>query len=185
MPKTTQPKHSERAFVFPSDLGWMVLVTDGTQIQRLTFGFSSQGTARQRFARNRGWVWPAPSRSENSWIRAIQEYAAGRPIDLSQLPVDESHMTAFQKRVRDRCKQLKRGQMLTYGQLAEWAGFPGAARAVGSVMSRNQTPLIMPCHRVVGAANLGGFSTPQGLEMKRRLLRLEGVSFSRRAGTKC
>jgi methylated-DNA-[protein]-cysteine S-methyltransferase len=45
---------------------------------------------------------------------------------------------------------------------------------VGNVMANNAVPLIVPCHRVVGAAgSLGGFSAPQGVDMKRRLLRME------------
>jgi methylated-DNA-[protein]-cysteine S-methyltransferase len=59
--------------------------------------------------------------------------------------------------------------------LARQAGHPGAARAVGRVMSTNRFPLIVPCHRVVGASSLGGFSSPQGLLMKQRLLSTEAA----------
>jgi methylated-DNA-[protein]-cysteine S-methyltransferase len=63
----------------------------------------------------------------------------------------------------------------TYGDLAAAIGSPGAARAVGSVMARNCFPLIVPCHRVLGAGgSLGGYSAPDGLRMKRRLLAMEG-----------
>ncbi len=90
--------------------------------------------------------------------------------------------TAFQRAVIDHCRRIPRGEVLTYGQLAERAGYPRSARAVGNVMATNRVPLIVPCHRVVGAGgNLGGFSAPQGLQMKRRLLRLEG-SLERVAG---
>jgi len=65
----------------------------------------------------------------------------------------------------------------TYGELADLAGYPGAARAVGSVMSSNRYPIIIPCHRVVGSAgSLGGFSAPQGISLKERMLTLEGAS---------
>ncbi len=58
--------------------------------------------------------------------------------------------------------------------MAAAAGSPGAARAVGQVMRSNRTPLLVPCHRVVAAGGkIGGFSAPQGLVMKRRLLELE------------
>ena len=52
--------------------------------------------------------------------------------------------------------------------------FAGAARAVGSVMAKNRYPLIVPCHRVLAAGgDLGGYSAPDGLKMKRRLLDME------------
>ena len=62
----------------------------------------------------------------------------------------------------------------SYGEVAAAAGSPGAARAVGQVMAANRTPLIVPCHRVLAAGGkIGGFSAPQGLALKRRLLALE------------
>ena len=67
-----------------------------------------------------------------------------------------------------------RGLTRTYGELAAECGSPGAARAVGSVMAKNRYPLIVPCHRVLAAGGeLGGYSAPDGLKMKRRLLEME------------
>ena len=66
---------------------------------------------------------------------------------------------------------------MTYGELAETVRHPGAARAVGSVMSNNRYPLIVPCHRVLASGGrLGGYSAPQGLAMKERLLAAEQAS---------
>ncbi|MHC4067897.1 MAG: methylated-DNA--[protein]-cysteine S-methyltransferase, partial [Planctomycetota bacterium] len=63
-----------------------------------------------------------------------------------------------------------------YADLARAAGSPNAGRAVGSAMANNPLPLIVPCHRVVRSdGTIGGFSSPQGLVLKRRLLRLEGA----------
>ena len=69
---------------------------------------------------------------------------------------------------------MPRGEVVTYGELAALAGFPGAARAAGSFCARNRFALIVPCHRVVGAAGIGGYGTT-GTGVKRRLLALEGV----------
>ena len=67
------------------------------------------------------------------------------------------------------------GEVRSYGQLALQVGSPRACRAVGQVMARNPLPLVVPCHRVVGArGGLGGFGG--GLELKRRLLTLEGIN---------
>jgi methylated-DNA-[protein]-cysteine S-methyltransferase len=66
------------------------------------------------------------------------------------------------------------GQVTTYGALAARAGRPRAARAVGMVMNRNPIPIVLPCHRVVGASGkLMGYGG--GLDRKEQLLRLEGA----------
>jgi methylated-DNA-[protein]-cysteine S-methyltransferase len=67
------------------------------------------------------------------------------------------------------------GETVSYGELAEMAGKPGAARAVGNAMSRNPVPIVVPCHRVVAAGGrIGGYG-PSGVGTKRFLLALEGV----------
>ena len=107
-------------------------------------------------------------------LELLQQFAAGDMVDLARIPLSLNHLTPFQRRVVKACRAIKRGQSLSYGEVAAKAGSPGAARAVGQVMRTNRTPLIVPCHRVVAAGGkLGGFSAPQGLAMKRRLLELE------------
>ena len=109
-------------------------------------------------------------------LELLQQFAAGDMVDLARIPLSLNHLTPFQRRVVKACRAIKRGQSLSYGEVAAKAGSPGAARAVGQVMRTNRTPLIVPCHRVVAAGGkLGGFSAPQGLAMKRRLLELESV----------
>jgi methylated-DNA-[protein]-cysteine S-methyltransferase len=83
--------------------------------------------------------------------------------------------TAFQRRVIRCCRQIPWGATRSYAELAARAGSPRAARAVGAVMAANRFPLIVPCHRVIGArGSLGGYSAPTGLVMKSRLLAREG-----------
>jgi methylated-DNA-[protein]-cysteine S-methyltransferase len=70
--------------------------------------------------------------------------------------------------------RVEYGDTTTYGALAAKAGNPKAARAVGTVMNRNPVPIVLPCHRVVGAnGSLTGYGG--GLERKELLLRLEGA----------
>jgi len=69
------------------------------------------------------------------------------------------------------------GRTDTHGKLAARAGRPKAARAVGTIMNRNPIPIVLPCHRIVGANGaLTGYAG--GLEVKRRLLELEGAVFT-------
>ena len=84
-------------------------------------------------------------------------------------------MTPFQKQVIRTCREIPYGETLTYGELAVKAGSPGGARAVGTTMRTNRFPIIVPCHRVVGANGLGGFSASQGVQTKRRLLEIENA----------
>lgn len=169
-----------KGIVFESDLGWMaILVRDG-KIARLQFGHPSAAAAKRALvsadsAHRLPLAWEQPDRLARGWIRELQNYAAGKPARLAELPLDEAGMTPFHLAVRAGCRRVKRGEVMTYGELARKVGHPGAARAVGSVMSRNPTPLIVPCHRVLGTSGLGGYSAPQGLSMKLHLLNLEGA----------
>lgn len=109
----------------------------------------------------------------------LDEYFAGRrnrftmPVDLS--PVGAGFpRTVYELLHRD----VAFGETVSYGELAQMAGHPGAARAVGNAMSRNPVPIVVPCHRVVAAGGqIGGYG-PSGVHTKRFLLALEGVELS-------
>ncbi|MCG3132901.1 MAG: Methylated-DNA--protein-cysteine methyltransferase [Phycisphaerae bacterium] len=105
--------------------------------------------------------------------RDAQAYFRGDAVEFAvELDVDD--LTPFQRRVVAKCRAIPPGRTLSYGELARQAGKPGAARAVGSVMSHNRLPVVVPCHRVVRSdGSLGGFSSPGGLKDKERLLTLE------------
>jgi methylated-DNA-[protein]-cysteine S-methyltransferase len=80
----------------------------------------------------------------------------------------------FHRRVLDELSRVEYGHTTTYGMLAAQVGAPRAARAVGTVMNRNPLPIVLPCHRVVGAnGSLTGYGG--GLDRKEWLLRLEGA----------
>ena len=97
------------------------------------------------------------------------------------LPLDvEDDPTEFMKSVREEMAQISPGDVLTYGELAEAAGRPRAARAVGSLCRTNPIQLFIPCHRVVAAGgSLGGYmGGARGLVLKQQLLEREGVPFT-------
>jgi methylated-DNA-[protein]-cysteine S-methyltransferase len=107
--------------------------------------------------------------------RELDEYFEGarRAFDLRlDLRVAPFHESVLRELARG-----PYGSTETYGALAAKAGRPGAARAVGTVMNRNPIPIVLPCHRIVGAnGSLTGYAG--GLDVKRRLLQLEGAILS-------
>lgn len=100
-----------------------------------------------------------------------------RPLrELPPLEPVLEGLTPFQRAVVEAVRRIPPGRVATYSVVASAAGFPGAARGVGRVMAANRTPILVPCHRVVRSdLTLGGFSG--GVELKRELLRAEGVRF--------
>lgn len=159
---------------FPTDLGWMALQLSGDRLLRLTFGHKSGGAALK--ALGEGNVSRNVDSQQQKVIDRLVAFAAGESDELLKIRVEYGVTTSFQKLVLDACRAIPAGETLSYGQLAQLVGAPGAARAVGNVMRTNKIPLVVPCHRVVGSGgNLGGYSAPEGLGMKRRLLEREGV----------
>jgi methylated-DNA-[protein]-cysteine S-methyltransferase len=125
-------------------------------------------------ARRLGYL---PKRGANRHTEMLSEelcrYFAGT-LQRFDTPV-VLHGTPFQARVWETLRQVPSGGVLTYGELAERAGSPKSARAVGAAMARNRIPIVVPCHRVIASGGgLGGFTG--GLEIKRALLQLEGVA---------
>jgi methylated-DNA-[protein]-cysteine S-methyltransferase len=150
-----------------------------TPIGPLTLGATARGLIQVMFGDRPDLVarvplsvadepaWLAPARAQ------LGEYFAGRRREFD-LALDWGLIGGF---ARDVLGVLYRtvgfGQVVTYQDLADRVGQPGAARAVGAAMGANPIPVVVPCHRVLAADGLGGFGG--GLETKRRLLELEGV----------
>lgn len=106
-------------------------------------------------------------------VRRLEKFLTGEADTLLDIKLDESWCTPFQRAVIRAVRKIPYGQTRTYGQIAEVAGSPRAARAVGSIMAQNRTPLVVPCHRVVASSGMGGFSSRGGLRTKLRLLETE------------
>lgn len=105
----------------------------------------------------------------------LLEYFAGKR-KVFDLPLD-LRGTEFQKSVWQIIDQIKFGETLTYADIAARIGKPKAARAVGGAVGANPVPLVVPCHRVLGASGkITGYSGGEGLPTKRKLLRLEQIS---------
>jgi len=105
-------------------------------------------------------------------VRQLGEYFEGRRTEFD-LPLDPQG-TDFQKKVWRALCDIPYGQTASYGQIARAIGAPAASRAVGAANGRNPIPIVVPCHRVIGAnGTLTGFGG--GLENKAILLALEGA----------
>jgi methylated-DNA-[protein]-cysteine S-methyltransferase len=105
--------------------------------------------------------------------RELDEYFAGRRQRFEVVP-DIRFVPEYNRVVLDELARVAYGTTTTYGALAKLTGNPRAARAVGMVMNRNPIPIVLPCHRVVGASgSLTGYAG--GLGRKELLLRLEGA----------
>jgi methylated-DNA-[protein]-cysteine S-methyltransferase len=141
---------------------------------------SAAAVARRVGARLGGTVMAAGG----SWSRALQAavdavlaVADGRepPTDLA---FDWRGISAWDRRVLEGARTIRRGEVTSYGRLARRIGAPGAARAVGAALGRDPFWLLVPCHRIVaGDGTLGGYGGgPEALELKRDLLALEGVA---------
>jgi methylated-DNA-[protein]-cysteine S-methyltransferase len=104
--------------------------------------------------------------------RELDEYFEGRRHEF-ELPLD-LRVAPFHEAVLHQLARVPYGRTETYGSLAMKVGRPKAARAVGTVMNRNPIPIVLPCHRIVGAnGSLTGYAG--GLHVKRALLELEGA----------
>lgn len=106
--------------------------------------------------------------------RQLEEYFSGTRQNFD-LPLNPSG-TAFQRRVWRALLDIPYGTALSYRELARRADCPKGYRAVGQANGKNPIPILIPCHRVIGAdGTLGGYSA--GLDRKRFLLELEGISY--------
>ena len=175
-----------RIRLFAARLGWFGTAWGDQGLAALTFGHPDRDDAQLALERLGTLERPSVCR-DDQWIDLIprlRAYCDGQSASFLDIPLDLTDLTDFQRRVSLACRQITWGDTCTYGELASRIGSPRAARAVGSVMARNRLPIVIPCHRVLGArGRLGGFSAPGGLDMKRRLLRLEGVrEFSDKKG---
>ena len=107
-------------------------------------------------------------------VRRLIAFLRGDHVSLVDVQLDLEWTTPFQLAVANALREVPRGDVVSYGELAAVAGYPGAARAVGSFCAENRFMFFVPCHRVVGAGGIGGYGSA-GVGVKRRLLELEGV----------
>ena len=120
-------------------------------------------------------VWAAGegpvSPLQREGLAQLEAYFARR-LTQFDLPLDWGQ--GIHEKTRRAMAAIPMGETRTYGEIARETGAP--AQAVGQACGANPLPLIIPCHRILGAKSLGGFSAPGGMETKVALLRFEGAA---------
>jgi methylated-DNA-[protein]-cysteine S-methyltransferase len=156
-----------------SPLGLLFLAATPAGVCRISFDPEPEEEA-ERLARAFGTRVLRSPRPLDPVRRELDDYFGGRRRAFD-VPVDLGAAGPFARGVLAELARVPFGSTTTYGTLASRTGRPRAARAVGGVMNRNPIPIVLPCHRVVGAGgSLVGYAG--GLKRKETLLRLEGVS---------
>jgi len=161
--------------VVDSPVGPLLLAATDRGLLRVGFdGADTSEATLESIARIAGPRVLRAHRAVDRAQRELDEYFAGRR-DAFDLAVDLRGQPQFSIVVLRELAKVPYGHTATYGELAARVGSPKAARAVGMVMNRNPVPIVLPCHRIVGASgSLVGYGG--GLERKEQLLRLEGVT---------
>ncbi|MEV1286759.1 methylated-DNA--[protein]-cysteine S-methyltransferase [Micromonospora sp. NPDC049679] len=147
-------------------------------IGELSVALDDLGVCGVRFGRAEPVPEPAAGERLSSVAEELRRYFAGE-LTRFTVPLSVHRGSAFERAVWTELSRIPYGEMRTYGEIAAALGDAGAARAVGTACNRNPIPVIVPCHRVVGAGGkLVGFGG--GLSRKRYLLELEArVDFAR------
>ena len=156
------------SLIFASDWGWWGVEASSRGIAQVVLPQRSSHQVRKQLGNEENSASPLAEEA----ARQIQEYLYGQRQHFT-VPVDWEPILGFARHILEACAQIPYGETVSYAELARRAGKEGAGRAVGQALAANPVPILVPCHRVICVdGSLGGFSG--GLEMKRRLLELEG-----------
>lgn len=161
---------------FPSALGECGIAWRGDLVVATRLPDARPADTDARLAARTGGTPGAPPASIQQVIAAITALLEGQRTDLSCVACDLASVEPFAAQVYTATRAVPAGETTTYGAIARALGNVQFARRVGTALGRNPLPLIIPCHRVVGAHGaLTGFSATGGVALKRRLLAIEGA----------
>ena len=160
--------------MFEVNLGWVGLVGNEKGVERIYL----PGLKKQELGERIREEFPDSVETDSFLTDArkeLTEYFEGRRSKFG-MALDLSRATPFQRAAYRIMSEIRFGEVHSYRWLAEKMGNRAAVRAAGSANARNRWPVVIPCHRIVASdGRLTGFSAPGGLELKARLLALEGV----------
>ncbi len=141
--------------VFDTPVGFLTVIADENNLLEIKFAHSNCNKN--------------PNRITSLAKTELYEYFEGKMKDFT-VPYKLTG-TEFQKKVWNELLKIPYGSVCTYGDIAARIGNKNAARAVGGANNKNKIPIIIPCHRVVSSADIGGFAV--GVETKEILLNIE------------
>ena len=160
----------------PLDPLWVAITPRG--VATIHYGEEPSESELRRLVRVYGPGIVPDHRRSSDLARELDQYFNGkrRAFDIAY---DLSGLTPFQTRVLNATAKIPFGSVSTYGAIAKRAGNQKASRAAGGALNQNPIPIVVPCHRVVGSTGaLVGYAG--GLDVKSRLLGIEGADLTRR-----
>lgn len=163
--------------VFETAIGWAGLAWGEAGLVVVHLPEADPQIARRGLLRRvPGAAEAEPPPAVRAAMDAIADQLAGKPTDLTGVPLDLSRTPEFHVRVYEIARSIPHGETLTYGEIAERLGDKLLARDVGQALGKNPWPIVVPCHRVTAAnGKPGGFSARGGVNTKLKLLAIEGA----------
>jgi methylated-DNA-[protein]-cysteine S-methyltransferase len=179
---TATPPDSLTLESLPTPFGPILVAADDAGRLCAVEFWNDEAEMRQLLRRHYGAARATFGKIAASIRQAFERYFAGDPQALKHVPWTTGG-TVFQRKVWNALTTIPVGETWSYGRLAAAIGAPKAVRAVGLANGANPAPIVIPCHRVIGAdGSLTGFGG--GLARKRWLLRHEGAAFNDAAGAR-
>ncbi|HEX2966594.1 MAG TPA: methylated-DNA--[protein]-cysteine S-methyltransferase [Syntrophorhabdaceae bacterium] len=165
-------KHIEYT-LFESSIGIISVVSENDKIISLNVHTGKNIHESRKYISG---LYPDGTQADDSFKTIkflLNKYLKGEKV-VFDVPLDISRQTPFTRSVLQELLKIPHGQVRSYGWIGKQLGYSMAARAVGQAVGRNPILILIPCHRIIaGHGKLGGFSS--GIEIKKRLLSLEGV----------
>lgn len=162
--------------LFPTAIGDCAIAWRDERVVGTRLPDAGRSATRLRLAARTGAKDGPPPPAILRAIAAMTALLQGERIDLAFVACDFSAVDAFEREVYAAARAIPPGETRSYGELAHQLGDRRLARRVGTALGRNPFPIIVPCHRVIGAdGRLVGFSADGGIDTKRRMLAIEGA----------
>ena len=166
-----------RYAIFETAIGWAGIAWTDKGLVGAYLPEAERESARRSFLRRFPDAQEAePTADAAHAIAGIRELLTGKANDLTDIAIDIARVPAFNARVYQIARAIPPGETRTYGEIAVELGDKLLARDVGAALGQNPWPIVVPCHRVTAAGGkLGGFSARGGVNIKVRLLAIEGA----------
>jgi methylated-DNA-[protein]-cysteine S-methyltransferase len=158
-----------------TELGPLLIVTTDNGVCEISYLENTSVNDALRRVESRGIMASEHQSFVQPVVEQLSEYFAHKRTQFF-LPIDLYGVSPFTRSVLEATNHVPCGTVVTYGQIAEGIGQPGASRAVGNALGRNPVPIVVPCHRVIKSDGSMGWYTG-GPHLKQQLLDIEGVHF--------